>query len=104
MIGAHPDRVASFHLETKAWLSLKSFRDIEEVQFPSLAVVGRSSFAMAPIFAEKLRRGETAGQGIARRKVRGSGVNLTTMTDSLHSRNSNHRVKGFASRGFIVLS
>ena len=36
---------------------------------------------------EKLRRG---GQGIARRKVMGSAVSLTTMTDSLHSHNSNH--------------
>ena len=39
------------------------------------------------------RRGETAGQGIARRKVMGSGVSLTMMTDSLHSRNSNPRKK-----------
>src|SRR5204863_7798487 len=37
-----------------------------------------------------LRRDETAGQGIARRKVMGSAVSLTMMTDSLHSRNSNH--------------
>jgi hypothetical protein len=67
---------------------------------------GTSSFAKAPTFAEKLRRGETAGHGIARRKVMGSGVSLTMMTDSLHSRNSNprNRVKGFASRGLIVLS
>ena len=58
-----------------------------------------SSFAEASIFAEKLRRDETAGHGIARRKVMGSGVSLTMMTDLLLSRNSNHRVKGFASRG-----
>jgi hypothetical protein len=45
-----------------------------------------------------------AGQGIARRKIMGSAVRLTTMTDSLHSHNANHRVKGFASRGLIVLS
>src|SRR6266478_9106063 len=32
-----------------------------------------NSFAKAPIFAEKLRRGETAGQEIARRKVMGCG-------------------------------
>src|SRR6266542_6806505 len=50
-----------------------------------------SAFGEAPIFAEKLRRGETAGQGIARRKVMGSAVSLTTMTDSLHSHNSNPR-------------
>src|SRR4029077_14439756 len=63
-----------------------------------------SSFAKAPIFAKKLRRGETKGQGIARRKVMGSAVGLTTMTDSLHSHNSNprNRVKGFASRSLIV--
>ena len=73
----------------------------------------------------KLRRGEVARQGITRRKIKGSGVSLTMMTDSLHSHNSNHdglrsgrhcsllarmpkpnakkrrvnRVKGFASRG-----
>jgi hypothetical protein len=65
------------------------------------AAHGTSSFAKAPIFAEKLRRGETAGQGIARRKVMGSAVSLTMMTDSLHSHNSNPR-KSFASRGLIV--
>src|SRR5438552_3593328 len=52
-----------------------------------------SPFAKAPIFAEKLRRGETAGQGIPRRKVIGSAVHLTTMTDSLPSHNSNPRKK-----------
>jgi hypothetical protein len=45
-----------------------------------------------------------AGQGIARRKIMGPAVILTMMKDSLHSHNSNHRVKGFASRGLIVLS
>jgi monofunctional glycosyltransferase len=49
-----------------------------------------SSFAKAPTFAEKLRRGEMAGHGIARRQIMGSGVSLTMMTDSLHARNSNH--------------
>jgi len=55
----------------------------------------------APIFAEKLQRGEAAGRGIGRRKVMGSVVSLTTMTDSLRSRISNprNRVKGFTSRG-----
>jgi hypothetical protein len=32
----------------------------------------RSSFVKAPIFAEKLRRGETAGQGLAQRSHGGS--------------------------------
>jgi hypothetical protein len=65
-----------------------------------------SSFARTPIIAEKLRRGETAGQAIARRKVMGAAVSPTTMTDSLHSHNSNprNRVKGFASRGLVGLS
>jgi len=52
---------------------------------------GTSSFAKAPIFAKKLRPGETAGHGIARRKVMGGG-NLMTMANSLHSPNSNHEV------------
>ena len=54
------------------------------------SIHGASSFAKAPIFAEKLRRAETAAQGIARRKIMGSPVGLTMMADSLHSHNSNH--------------
>jgi hypothetical protein len=70
------------------------------------AAHGTSSFANATIFAKKLRGGETAGQGIVRRKVMGSAVRFTTMTDSLRSHNSNprNRVKGFASRGLVGLS
>src|SRR5207249_1813213 len=63
-----------------------------------------ATFAKASIFAEKLRRDETAGQAIARRKVMRSAVRVTTLTDSLHSHNSNHRVKGFASRGIPLPS
>lgn len=33
----------------------------------------------------------------------GSAVNLTTMANPMHSHNSNHHVKGFASRGVVIL-
>jgi hypothetical protein len=64
-----------------------------------------SSFAKAAIFDEKLRRGETAGQGIERRKVMG----VSGMPDdddgfaALAQLESAYRVKGFASRGLVGL-
>src|SRR5205814_1915184 len=45
----------------------------------------------------------SAGHGIARRKVIGSAIHLPMMTNSLDSHNSNHRVKGFASRGIASM-
>ena len=110
-------RLAGIFVAQFPWASLAPARSTFHFPSMSLDPIGSihwakvrpthraSSFAKAPIFAEKLRRGETAGQGIARRKVMGSAVSLTTMTDSLHSHNSNprNRVKGFASRGLIVL-
>src|SRR5207248_2079502 len=71
-----------------AYLRMSSVILIEQKCDPAH---GTSSFANFPS-SLKSHDVATAGQGIARRKVMGrAAVSLPTMTDSLHSHNSNPR-------------